>query len=256
MAATLADVTLRRRTLLDREVASFELPSHGVDPSALLVHGIGVSSRYFGPLERGLSRDVTVLAPDLPGFGRSPRRGEPLSVAEQAAVLAELVEQAGLRRPVVVGHSMGAQAATELAASRPDLVGGLVLLGPVTDPAARSALRQAARLTADVVIEPPRCAALQLREYARTGLRWYLRTLPHMLAYPIEERLRDVTVPVVVVRGSRDPIAPSGFVHRLAAAAPDARVVEVAGGAHVVMWSRPEVVAAVVREALRRRVAC
>ena len=103
------------------------------------MHGIGVSSRYFAPLERDLSRDAHVVAPDLPGFGRSRVPDEPaLSVGEHADVLAALVEELALDRPVVVGHSMGAQFVTELAVRRPELVGGIVLLGPVTDPAARS----------------------------------------------------------------------------------------------------------------------
>ncbi|MDT0165816.1 alpha/beta hydrolase [Actinotalea sp. AC32] len=249
-------MSLRRRSLLGRDVASFELWTRGTDPAVVLVHGIGVSSRYFAPLERDLSRDTTVLAPDLPGFGRSPLRGDPPTIAGHAAVVAALVEQTGLEQPVLVGHSMGAQVATELAADRPDLVGGLVLLGPVTDPRASSAVRQAARLAADVLREPPACAALQVREYARTGLAWYLRTVPHMVDHPLPERLAQVRVPVAVVRGVRDPIAPSRFVRELAAVAVDARVVEVPRAAHVVMWSRPDVVGAVVREVVRRRVPC
>jgi pimeloyl-ACP methyl ester carboxylesterase len=179
-----------------------------------------------------------------------------LTVAEHAAVLAALVEELALDRPVVVGHSMGAQLVTELAVRRPDLVGGIVLLGPVTDAAARSVVRQGLRLARDFVREPPRGALLQLREWLRTGVRWYLATARHMVAYRIEERLPLVRVPVAVVRGSRDPVAPSAFVGRLTASVPGATVTEVPGAAHLLQWSRPDAVRAVVEQVRGRAVPC
>jgi pimeloyl-ACP methyl ester carboxylesterase len=253
-------VSLRTLTLDGHAVACFEMGPDGVGDSTdavLLVHGIGVSSRYFGPLERDLSRQVRVVAPDLPGFGRSRMPDEPpLTVSEHADVLAALVEELGLDRPVVVGHSMGAQFVTELAIRRPDLVGALVLVGPVVDPAAPSVPRQGARLAVDFAREPPRAALLQVREWLRTGVRWYLATARHMADYRLQERLPLVTVPVVVVRGARDPVAPSAFVHALAAAAADGSVEEIAGGAHMVQWSRPDAVRAVIDRVRERVVPC
>lgn len=252
-------MSLRTLTLDGHAVACFEL---GSDPAGdgtgavVLVHGIGVSSRYFGPLERDLSRTGRVVAPDLPGFGRSRMPDEPpLSVVEHADVLAALIEELGLDRPVVVGHSMGAQFVTELAIRRPELVGALVLVGPVVDPEAASLTRQGLRLAADFVREPPRGAALQLREYLRTGVRWYLATARHMVAYRLEERLPLVTVPVAVARGSRDPVSPSAFVRRLAASA-GGTVEEIPGGAHVVQWSRPDAVRALVERVRERVLPC
>lgn len=258
-------MSLRTLTLDGHAVACFELrpgradgdPVGGGEDAVVLVHGIGVSSRYFGPLERDLSRTVRVVAPDLPGFGRSRMPDEPpLGVADHADVLAALVEQLGLDRPVVVGHSMGAQFVTELAIRRPDLVGALVLLGPVVDPAAPSALRQGVRLAVDFLREPPRGALLQVREWLRTGVRWYAATARHMVGYRIEERLPLVTVPVTVVRGQRDPVAPSAFVRGLAASAADGSVEEIPGGAHMVQWSRPGAVRAVIARARDRVVPC
>lgn len=74
----------------------------------VLVHGIGVSGRYFTPLARVLSGSARVCVLDLPGFGGSPRPAAPLSIREHAEVVAGVIAAAGLRRPVLVGHSMGA----------------------------------------------------------------------------------------------------------------------------------------------------
>ncbi|WP_225753585.1 alpha/beta fold hydrolase [Actinotalea sp. Marseille-Q4924] len=258
-------MSLRTLSLAGHAVACFELGAGGTGDrgasgaadAVVLVHGIGVSSRYFGPLERDLSRSVRVVAPDLPGFGRSRIPDEPaLTVVEHAEVLAALIEELGLDRPVVVGHSMGAQFVTELAVRRPELVGAVVLLGPVVDPAAPSIVRQGLRLAVDFVREPPRGALLQLREYLRTGVRWYLETARHMVSYRIEERLPLVTAPVTVVRGGRDPVAPTAFVRALAASARDGSAEEIPGGAHVVQWSRPDAVRAVIERMRERAVPC
>ena len=120
-------MSLRTLTLAGHAVACFELGERSA-PDVVLVHGIGVSSRYFAPLERELSRDAHVVAPDLPGFGRSRVPDEPaLSVGEHADVLAALVEELALDRPVVVGHSMGGKVAMMLALRHPELVDRLVV---------------------------------------------------------------------------------------------------------------------------------
>jgi pimeloyl-ACP methyl ester carboxylesterase len=219
------------------------LISEGGDPLApayVLVHGIGVSARYFRPLAEVLERDSHVLVPDLPGFGRSPDPDRALGVAELADVVAALVTDRGLTAPVLVGHSMGAQIVTEVLATRPGIAAGAVLIGPVVDDAARSGPHQAVRLARDSAHEPTRVNAIIVTDYARCGPRRYLATLPHMLGYPIHERLPLVAEPVVVVRGEHDRVAPRDWVHRLAALAPRGRAEEVPGAGHVAMYVDPE----------------
>ncbi|MCL3862924.1 alpha/beta fold hydrolase [Actinotalea sp. K2] len=220
---------------------------HGV----VLVHGIGVSSRYFTPLARELAGAGRVLMPDLPGFGLSPRPQAPLSIAEHARVLGALVAASGLDRPVLVGHSMGTQVVTELAAQQPGLVDRLVLIGAVIEPAARSAARQAWRLVRDARHETFAANRLMVADWLRCGPRWYGATLPTMLEYPLVERLAEVQEPVVLVRGSRDPVTPAGFLHVLAGAARTATISEVPHEGHIAMYRSPGAVAA-----LCRRVPC
>ncbi|KGM11207.1 alpha/beta fold hydrolase [Cellulomonas bogoriensis] len=240
---------VRAVTVRDRDVVTAVW--EGGPAAAVLVHGIGVSRRYFTPLGVSLARaGATVVAPDLPGFGASPRRAEPLTVPEHADVLAGLLEQllGGEQRPVLVGHSMGAQVVTELASRHPGLVAGAVLVGPVAEPGARSAVRQGWRLLRDTRYESFGANLLMVRDWLRCGPRWYLRTLPELLAYPLEEHLPHVRVPVVLVRGSRDPVTPRRYLDALVEVQPSATTVEVPGEGHIAMFRRPEVVAAVCRE--------
>lgn len=228
---------------------------HDAPCDVVLVHGIGVSGRYFGPMVDALAGRARVVVPDLPGFGGSPRPSAPLTIAEHAAVLRALVDALGLVRPVLVGHSMGAQVVTEAAATAgPGEVGGVVLAGPVADPRAPTAGGQGLRLLRDVAHERPRWTAVQVREYLRCGPRWFLATLPHMLDYQVADRLADVGAPVLLVRGAHDPVAPASWLADLAAAAPGAATLVVPRGGHLAQVNgAAELADAVVRLAERSR---
>jgi pimeloyl-ACP methyl ester carboxylesterase len=231
------------RQLRTRAAGHDVVVTHAGEPGAaayVLVHGIGMSARYYRPFTEVLARDSHVLVPDLPGFGRSPRPPAALSVPELADVVAGLVESAGLVAPVLVGHSMGCQVVTEVLARHPGIGAAGVLIGPVVDDEARSALRQAARLLRDGLHEPLRVNAVITSDYARCGPRWYAATLPHMLGYRTEDRIRDTTAPVLVLRGVHDPIAPESWVQRLAAAAPRGASAQVPDAGHVAMYVQPE----------------
>ena len=219
----------------------------------VLLHGIGVSHRYLAKLHQELSRSVAagtlargavVYTFDLPGYGTTPRPGHQVSVAEYAAFVAAVLAGEGVESCVVVGHSMGVQFAVELALQQPDLVSRVVLMGPVADPARKSAAWHALALTRDALFsEKPSTNIVVFGDYFRAGLRWYLTQLPVMLNYPMEQRTREVTQPVLVLRGGRDPIARRPWCEYLANQPRLGSFVEVPGCGHVAQDSAPEAVA-------------
>ncbi|MGA0568866.1 alpha/beta fold hydrolase [Rathayibacter sp. KR2-224] len=206
----------------------------------ILVHGIGVSSRYFERLAPLLARHGRTIALDLPGFGRAPRPSRPYTVEDYADVVARVLDDRKLVHCVIVGHSMGAQIATRLAVVRPDLVSRLVLIGPVMAPVDRSPLRAAWRLFGDMTCETARSNRLVMGDYLRCGPRWYLAVLPSMLGYRLEDVLPTVPAPVLLVRGARDPVARRDWVSLLARAARSSRTVEIQGSPHVAMHVRSQ----------------
>lgn len=214
---------------------------HGLQ--IVLVHGIGVSSRYYTRLARALAPSAGVHVLELPGFGAAPRPDTPLTIKEHADMVSAYVRSAGLHRPVLVGHSMGVQVVVEAALQTPHLYRSLAGIGGVVDPSSRTALRQAARLGLDILREPPLANWAVLRDYLRTGPRWYLKTLPMMLGYRLEEALPRLTIPLLVLRGSRDPIATQPWAEQMQQLTPDARLVTLGRAAHVAMYSRPDDVA-------------
>jgi len=215
-------------------------PDGSNGPDYLLIHGIGVSSRYFERIIPLLARRARVVAVDLPGFGRAPKPGRALGVDDFAECVAAVVDELGLSGCVVFGHSMGTQVATRLAIDRPEAVAALALMGPVMDPRDRSPFRAAALLALDCAGERPRANWLVLSDYARCGLRWYLAVLPSMLTYRIEDDIPLVDCPVLVLRGERDPIARAGWVSVLAASARRGGAKTIDGARHLAMHTRPE----------------
>lgn len=95
----------------------------------LAIHGLTGYGGRWEALFREQLTDVAVVAPDLLGHGRSSWDA-PWTIDANAAAMAALVEAEGAAPVVAVGHSFGAAIALSLAATRPDLVSGLVLLDP------------------------------------------------------------------------------------------------------------------------------
>lgn len=75
----------------------------------VMVHGLGCSKTSFGGAwAEPLFRDWALLAPDLPGFGRSPKPADfDYDLKQQARVIASLLDQRASRRVHLVAHSMG-----------------------------------------------------------------------------------------------------------------------------------------------------
>jgi len=215
-------------------------PAADVPPDArrdfVLVHGLGASSRTFERLAPRLARAGTVHLLDLPGFARVPAPPNGLGVEEMGRLVTRWAGLAGVGEATFVGHSMGTQVVTEAVAASPGIASHAVLVGPTVDHRARTAVRQVLRLARSAAHEPHRVRALLLRTYAQCGPHWYARVLEDMLRHRIEERLRHVDVPVLVVRGEHDHVAPGPWADLLADAAPHGRAVTVPGAAHAAMY--------------------
>lgn len=118
-------VTVGGAQLLVRDV-----PGAAADlPPALYVHGLGGSSLNWTALGLLLSDTVRGIAPDLPGFGRTPPAGS-AGISEQAALMVDLMEHEFDQPAHVFGNSMGGAVSVALAAQRPDLVASLTLVSP------------------------------------------------------------------------------------------------------------------------------
>ncbi|RIJ06147.1 alpha/beta fold hydrolase, partial [Clavibacter nebraskensis] len=228
------DHDLERRTVLGFRIAIKVFRSPGPNAgrtlaavpadaraSFVLVHGIGVSSRYFHPVAAFLAEHGTVYAIDLPGYGESPRVLRDVTLDDHAAVVAEVIRLHGLVDPVVVGHSMGTQIVTRLAVDRPEVTDRIVLIAPTLPPRTRGLVRAALALAVDTLREPLLANAVVLGDYfLRCGIPYYLRQLPHLIDDAIEERAPRIRARTLVLVGDRDAVVDRPFARDFAARIP------------------------------------
>ena len=215
-------------------------------PPVVLVHGYGVGSSYFIPLAARLREVADVYAPDLPGHGPSEHDVRPLNIRELARALAAWMDANRLRAAVLVGHSMGSQVAAEVAARRPDLVSGLLLIAPASDPMARSVVGQIVRLARGLVFERPGLVVWGVLDCTRSGVRVLVAELEGLIAHRIEDVLPRVTVPVRVVRGRWDQLVPQTWAETVARLADAPSPTVIGRWSHAVHYGDPDAVVDVV----------
>ena len=239
----------------------------GTGPLVVLVPGMGdlrATYRALAPTLRAAG--YRVAATDLRGHGESDTTFSAYGDVETAGDVIALVEHLG-GPAVVVGNSMGAGAAVWAAAERPDLVSGLVLVGPFVRDGSiswwqRALLRVA--LTAPL-------AALTWKSYLptlyagrrpaddedyRASVVAALKRPGHARAFartarlthdPAEARLGEVRTPTLVVMGELDPDFPDPHVEaEWIAAQLDGTVVMVPEAGHYPQSQQPELVSSAV----------
>ena len=101
-------------------------PSGPPKSTTLFIHGLGSSSCFYKAITPTLSSATRCIALDTPGSGLSSIGTTEQSIESIAKDALHVNEKV-----IVVGHSMGGIVASELAASFPDRVKGVVLIGPV-----------------------------------------------------------------------------------------------------------------------------
>lgn len=108
--------------------------TEGQGPTMLMLHGADKREdwKVWGPLME-LSKDHTLVLPDLVGFGGSSKPTETPTFSAQAHVLHDLADKLGVQRAVIVGRSWGGQVALEFAINWPERVESLILISSTYD---------------------------------------------------------------------------------------------------------------------------
>jgi pimeloyl-ACP methyl ester carboxylesterase len=225
-------------------------PRPGV-PELVVVPGLGALG-YLLPTVRACAAWTRVHLLDVPGFGHRTTAGLPSDLASVAATITDWLQQAGPARVLLLGHSTGAQSALRAAVAAPQQVQQLVLAGATFAPHARRLPPLVRDVVRTLVHERPGELPAVLPYYVRgaRGLPVLLRTA---LADRPEDVVGEVRAPVLVLRGSHDHLCPADWVQTLAARAPQARQVVLAGG-HNVPYTCPDAMSRALQAAVGRAV--
>lgn len=104
--------------------------SGGDKPPLVLAHGYTDCALCWTRTARHFEADYDIVMPDARGHGQSPNPPGDYSSEDHAADIAALIQELGLGKPPVIGHSMGAMNAAFLAANHPECVSVVVLVDP------------------------------------------------------------------------------------------------------------------------------
>lgn len=275
-----------------------ELPSSGLSlflydsgesekPPIFLWHGLGDEADTWRDVFLPLSARYRVMAPDLPGFGRSDKPARRYTPEFLKQAMLELADRLGIARALWAGHSLGAMLCHSLALEAPQRVASLALIsGGMVLPSQNSRLGTLLFLIPGLgeklyngLRKDPDKAFWTLSEYyasleqmpqafrqwlwLRVNQRvWddaqrraYFSTLRNLAlriaagANSRLQRLKRQTQPTLIIWGAADQIVPAENAAFLAQNFPNARQVLIAGAGHNVQQEKPaEVCEAILQD--------
>ena len=229
-------------------------------PTIVLLHGAGFDHTTWALHSRWFAHHgFGVLAPDLPGHGRSS--GAPLpTIAGMADWTAALLDAAGAAAARLVGHSMGSLIALETAARHPAKVSALSLIGTAATMTVGPDLLKAAEANDHDAVAMVSIWGLGYQAglggslapglWMHTGAQRVLELCrPGVLFNDLSAcnayqgalaAAAQIKVPATLILGERDMMTPARAGKALAAALANSRTVVMAGAGHMMMVERPD----------------
>jgi pimeloyl-ACP methyl ester carboxylesterase len=229
----------------------------------VLLHAFPFSRQMWQFQFDGLTTQMRLVTPDLPGFGQTPVSSEPPGLGVMADGVLGVLDELGLDRVVLGGLSMGGYVAMEILRRRPQAVGALIL----ADTKASADSEQAAdnrRRMADLLedkhstrvlaheVLPTLVSETTRQEHPETvawlreivedtdplGAAWAQRAMAARGDY--FQTLRRVEVPTLVIVGEQDELSPPAEARAMVDAVPGAQIAVIGGAGHLTAAETPD----------------
>ncbi|MCX8181953.1 MAG: alpha/beta hydrolase [Candidatus Methanomethyliaceae archaeon] len=245
------------------------------EPTIILMHGFGAYTFSFDPIIRDLSKYGTVIAFDRPAFGFTERpllenwKGpNPYTNEFAADLVANLMDELGISKAIILGHSAGGAVALLTYYRHPDRVAALILedaavygggapwyvgifqylpqfqrLGPLLIRSIAGDLGintiylawyNDSKITPDIIEGYRRPLMAENWDYALWQYTLASRDLR------LSENLSRISVPVLIITGTEDQIIPPSYAERLASEIPGARLVKIEQCGHIPHEEKPK----------------
>lgn len=248
--------------------------ARGAGPAIVLLHGVGMNKAFWAPQVADFERDHRVVACDLLGHGDSAPPPAGAELADYGNAVLGLLDHLGIGTAAVIGHSMGALVAIDIALRQPRRVSRLVALNAVYRRTAAQRAAVVARAAALADGGPGGGVASTLARWFGPDQSGDLKTRAAVVrrwlqgadaegyarAYRVfatadttfAGRLGGLAMPALFVTGAEDPNSTPAMSRRMAAEAPCGEVLVVAGQRHMMSFAAPELVTPLLRSFLTR----
>ncbi len=233
------------------------------DPAAtplIFLHGIGGAARAWRHQLATFGDRFHAMAWDMPGYGGSAPLAS-VSIAALADALQQFITQIDIANPILVGHSIGGMIVQKWLVQSPKLARGVVLaqtspafgkadgdwqqsfiaarLGPLDRGETMTSL--APSLVKELVGEEPDPKGMELARECMANVpeASYRAMMLALIGFDQRSTLKNISVPTLLLAGSKDNNAPAPMMAKTATYIPAAEYVELAGVGHLANLERP-----------------
>jgi pimeloyl-ACP methyl ester carboxylesterase len=220
-----------------------------------LVHLHGAGGLRLNSAHDLLSQKFRVIAFEMPGFG-GVENTRTMTMPELAATMAAAIDVLGFGKTNLMGTSFGGKVALWLAVQRPELIGAVVLEAPaaIRPEGSRPASGTPEEIARMLYAHPERMPPIPKSDPDQVAR---ISKFVRRLAGPdrdatLEQRMRQVQTPVLVVFGTRDGMIPPALGRIYKELMPDAHLVFVYDAGHAIAAERPDAFVEVVADFLER----
>lgn len=241
--------------LIGNQVVHYEVLGHG--HPILFLHGWLGSWRYWFPTMERVAEHYRTYSFDFWGFGESQRKEVEESIPIYAAQVIRFLDQLGIDRITLVGHSMGGMVALETALSHPERISRLVTVGAPID---GNSLAWSLKLTdrpffAQAFARMPwlrrrlfhfflgvtqeLTVGAMVADSVKSSADTLRRSVGSMWRTNLQPRLIDLHVPALIIHGAQDNVVNPNQLN-LFAQVPMARVVLIAHSRHFPFLDQPQ----------------
>ncbi|WP_404539445.1 alpha/beta fold hydrolase [Bradyrhizobium sp. USDA 223] len=234
------------------------------DPDAIpliFLHGIGGAARAWRRQLATFGDRFRAIAWDMPGYGGSAPLAS-VSIAALAEALQQFIAQLGVSRPVLVGHSIGGMIVQKWLVQSPKLARAVVLaqtspafgkadgdwqkafiaarLGPLDRGETMKSL--APSLVKELVGDDPDPNGMEIARECMGSVpeASYRAMMLALIGFDQRSTLGSISVPTLLLSGSKDNNAPAPMMAKTATYIPGAEYVELPGVGHLANLERPE----------------
>lgn len=253
---------------IDGRKAAFRISpvDENKQPAVLCIHCSGGDSSVWSNQLAGLAADCTLIAPDLPGHGKTEGRGG-YSVEAYARWLDIITDAMGLESCIVMGYSIGGAIAQAFARACPERVRGLVLvstamrfdIAPHYLQVLKNDFPRAARASIDSAYAPgtaPELSHQGLQMLLQNGAAAMYGDVHACTKFDSTAWLADISAPALIISGRHDTIAPPEAGAALAKTLPQAEFSLFSHSSHMVLQEEAEGFNARVRTFLQKFGTC
>ncbi len=260
------------------DIDGYQIAYHrkGSGPVVLLVHGVGSYSFLWDDIMRQLAKDYDVIAVDLLGCGASDKPEEvDYSIAAQANILMSFIDKLELAPLHLVGHDIGGGVVQLMAVKRPEQIVDLTMMNPVgydywpVQPITTMRLPVIRGLTASVmnsnmlrmvirrgIFNKQRLTNELMDKFwqpfktmeGKIGFFQLIRSINNQLLLDIVEQLRQLKLPVLLVRGDADAYLSQKILRDLKNDIPGARLEHIAKAGHFLQIDEPDIVSELLKK--------